>query len=223
MKHTSSLALVVLLALSSPALAQSPRVEVSVLGGWTLSDGVTTDTAVVSGDGNVYNRIDPKDSFNWGLMAGVNATDNVEVGFLFNSQMSMLQIDGSTTKDIGDLTVNSYHGYVAFNMGEADATARPYFLIGMGATSYGSVEFTGRNGQAASTTGETQFSTTLGAGIKMFPSPKVGARFGIRWTPTYIKSDSAGWWCDPYWGCYVVASAQYSNQWDFSGGVTFRF
>ena len=57
----------------------------------------------------------------------------------------------------------------------------------------------------------------------MYPSPNLGVRFGARWTPTYIKSDAAGWWCDPWWGCYVVGDAQYSNQFELSGGVAFRF
>ncbi|MET0213234.1 MAG: hypothetical protein ABW292_09540 [Vicinamibacterales bacterium] len=39
----------------------------------------------------------------------------------------------------------------------------------------------------------------------------------------YIKSDAAGWWCDPYWGCYLVGDPQYSNQFGFTGGVTIRF
>ena len=60
------------------------------------------------------------------------------------------------------------------------------------------------------------------AGVKFYPSPKVGVRFGARWTPDYIKSDAAGWWCDPFWGCYVVGDAQYANLLDLSGGVTFR-
>jgi hypothetical protein len=38
-----------------------------------------------------------------------------------------------------------------------------------------------------------------------------------------FKSDAAGWWCDPYWGCYVVGNAQYSNQFEFTGGLTFKF
>ena len=46
---------------------------------------------------------------------------------------------------------------------------------------------------------------------------------GLRWTPTYIKSDAEGYWCDPYWGCYVVGDAQYATQFDINGGVTFRF
>jgi hypothetical protein len=45
----------------------------------------------------------------------------------------------------------------------------------------------------------------------------------LAWTPTYIKSDAEGWWCDPYWGCYTVGSAQYSNQFQLAGGITLRF
>jgi hypothetical protein len=27
----------------------------------------------------------------------------------------------------------------------------------------------------------------------------------------------------PYWGCYVVGNAQYANQFDINGGITFKF
>jgi hypothetical protein len=33
-----------------------------------------------------------------------------------------------------------YHGYFAYNFGESDATVRPYFLGGLGATHYGSLD-----------------------------------------------------------------------------------
>ena len=59
--------------------------------------------------------------------------------------------------------------------------------------------------------------------MKMYPGKNVGLLLEGRWTPTYIKSDAEGWWCDPYWGCYVVGNAQYSNQWELSGGITLRF
>jgi opacity protein-like surface antigen len=104
-----------------------------------------------------------------------------------------------------------------------DATARPYVFGGAGMTQYGSVDFTGASGERRSTGGESQFSTTWGAGVKIYPSKSVGLKLGVRWTPTYIKSDAEGWWCDPYWGCYVVGDAQYSNQFEFSGGPSLRF
>ena len=112
---------------------------------------------------------------------------------------------------------------MAFNAAAPDAPVRPYLMIGFGATNYGSVDFTRGNGVAASTGSETQFSTTWGAGVKLFGSGNVGGRVGLQWTPTYIKTDSEGWWCDPYWGCYVVGDAQYSNQFQLQGGITFRF
>ena len=120
------------------------------------------------------------------------------------------------------MSVYNYHGYLAYNFGDSDATVRPYVLGGLGATQFGSVSVTA-GGVTQDLGGNTQFSSTWAAGVKLFPSPKFGLRLEARWTPTYIKSDSEGWWCDPYWGCYVVGDAQYSNQWQFNGGITLRF
>ena len=52
---------------------------------------------------------------------------------------------------------------------------------------------------------------------------RLGERYGVQWTPTYIKTDAEGWWCDPYWGCYLTGDPQYQNQFQFHGGVTARF
>jgi opacity protein-like surface antigen len=215
------LAALAVVVAAAPAFAQSPKVEVSGIFGWTFSDGVTGDP-ILAGDGNIYDAIDAADSFNWGFMIGVNATDNMEVGFLFGQQQSTLEISGTATREIGDLNVNSYHGYFAYNFGPPDAPIRPYVLGGIGATNYGGVDFT-VGGVSGTTDSSTRFSTTWGGGVKIFPAPRVGVRAGVRWTPTYIKSDAVGWWCDPFWGCYVVGDAQYANQFEMSGGVTLRF
>ena len=216
------LAVLALCLATAPALAQAPKAEVGVLLGWTFADGASGNP-IKALDGNTYNRADPKDSFSWGLDVGVFAGPNLQVGFLFGQQMSTLTVGGTKTTEIGDMTVNTYHPYVAYNLGESDAHVRPYLSLGLGATQYSSVDFTRANGTAATVAGETQFSTTWGAGVKIYPNPKVGLRMGVQWTPTYIKSDYAGTWCDPYWGCYVLSDAQYANQWQFNGGLTFRF
>ena len=214
----------VALAYAVPAMAQDPRVEVSGTVGWTFSDGVSTDTPILSLNGNVYDRVDPKDSFSWGLGLGVLASPNVEVGFLFGQQMSKLVAGGpAIDTDVGDMTINSYHGYFGYNFFDIDATARPYLFFGLGASSYGAVSFTDSFGASREIGGLTKFSTTWGAGVKVHQTRGVGFRGGIQWTPAYIKTDSEGWWCDPWWGCYVVGNAQYSNQWQFNGGVLFRF
>lgn len=212
--------LAVVVVSAAPAFAQ-PRVEISGIVGWTFSDGVTGQ-AILAGDGNIYDAIDVVDSFNWGFGIGVLATENAEVGFMYGRQESRLDVTGTNTVEVGDMAVSTYHGYFAYNFGAADSPVRPYVLGGIGATTYGSVPFT-RAGVSRETEGNTQFSTTWGAGVKFVPSRGIGVRAGLQWTPTYIKSDAVGWWCDPYWGCYVVGDAQYSNQFAFNGGVIFRF
>jgi len=207
-----------------PALAQDSRVEASVTVGWTFSDGVSGQS-FLAGDGKIYDRVDPKDSFRWGLDVGVYTTENVEVGFMWNQQMSALVLKGpAAEREVGDMNVNQYHGYFAYNMGDSDAKLRPYFLFGLGATQFGSVDFDPVccPGTHLTTKSNSQFSTTWGAGVKMMAG-KVGARAGVMWTPTYIKTDASGYWCDPYWGCYLVGDAQYSNAWDLGGGIIFKF
>jgi hypothetical protein len=204
----------------TPISAQ--KVEVSGFAGWAFSDGVSATTAVLAPDGNVYDRIDPKDSGIYGFSIGVIPAGNAEFGFLYSYQGTKLLLGGTNEREIGDMGVSTYHGYFGYNWGETDAKVRPYAFFGLGATTFGDVDFT-FNGVGRTISGATRFSTTWGGGVKVFPAPHFGVRAGIRMTPTYIKSDSAGWWCDPFWGCYVVGDTQYSNQVELSGGVTVRF
>jgi outer membrane protein W len=205
----------------SAAWAQDHRVEIGGTAGWTFSDGVSGDSVTVPGVGS-FDRIDPKDAFSWGARIGFLVNENMEVGGLFNAQSTSLELGGTSTAKLGDETVYNYHGYFAYNFGDADAKARPYILGGLGATQFGSVKIAVA-GQSKEVSGNTKFSTTWALGVKVYPGRNVGLRLEARWTPTYIKSDAAGWWCDPYWGCYVVGNAQYANQFELSGGINFRF
>jgi hypothetical protein len=205
----------------SMAWAQEPRVEVSGSAGWTLSDGVSGNAITVPAVGT-FNSIDPKDAFSWGARIGFYVNPNVQVGFLYSDQSTTLQISGTQTVDLGDVSARNYHGFFEYNFGDSDAQVRPYVLGGLGATQYGSVSLkVGDRSHAIN--GNSKFSTTWALGVKVFPSHGFGIHAEARWTPTYIKSDAAGWWCDPWWGCYVVGNAQYSNQFELSGGVNLRF
>jgi Outer membrane protein beta-barrel domain len=212
---------VLAMAMAPFATAQDPRVEIGGSAGWTFSDGVTFD-GVLAGNGNIYNSIEPKDAFSYNLNLGFFATPNVEIGFLFSQQRSKLEVGGTTALEIGDQNVDNYHGYIAFNGGDSGARVRPYILVGAGVTRYGGVDFTFNN-QARNIGGQSKFSPTLGVGLKLYSEGAVGLRLGARWTPTYIKTDSEGWWCDPFWGCYVVGDSQDSNQFELSGGLVIRF
>ena len=126
-----AMVMAVLDRVASASQAAAQRVEVSGLIGWTLSDGVD-GAGVLAADGNIYDAVDVKDSASWGFGLGFNATDNVEVGFLFGQQLSTMVLKGTAERELGDLNVNTYHPYVAFNAGTPDAPVRPYLMIGFG-------------------------------------------------------------------------------------------
>ena len=209
------------LALSSPAWAQATRGDISLLFGYTLSDGVSGGPYKAP-DGATYDRVDPKDSMMFGISGGVYITPSWEIGFIWRRQPTTLEMSGTKTVDLGDTEIDGYHAFFAYHAGESEARVRPYVLFGLGATHYGGFSFTVPGGTTQTAPGETQFSGTVGAGVKAYASPKVGFQAGLQWTPTYIKSDPAGYWCGWY-GCYVVGDAQYSNQIEFVGGLTIRF
>jgi hypothetical protein len=212
----------ILLAGSTSWAQDAPRLEFSFSYGWTFSDGVGGETAVLAPDGNIYDGIDPKDSSSWGFTGEYFITPTMEVGFLFNRQKSTLELNGQTTTEIGDMNVDNYDGTFSFNMGSVDSSTRPFFMFGLGATHYGSVDFI-FNGVPHTLDGNTKASVTLGGGLKFYPARNIGVRLQARLTPTYINTDEDGWWCDPFYGCYTVGNVQYSNQIDMSGGLIVRF
>jgi hypothetical protein len=218
------------LVVGSPSWAQDSRVELSATAGWTFSDGVGGADVVVPGVGT-FNQIYPKDAFSWGLRLGFMASENAEIGFLYNQQSTELDVAGTSTVKLGDESIHNYHGYFAYNLGDKHAKARPYVLIGVGATQFGTVKAS-VGGVQRDIGGQSKLSPTVALGVKAFPGPKVGIRLESRWTPTVIQSDATGWWCDPYWGCYLTGNyshqarpdrAQFVNQLELSGGLILRF
>jgi len=197
------------------------RFEVSGRAGWTFSDGVGLK-GIKAADGNIYDQIEPIDSLSWGFTVGYIMTPRLEVEFLFDRQSTTLQVTGTNTVDVGDFAVGNYHGVVSYHFGAPSAAARPYLIGGFGFTTYPSLTFTTAAGESREIGGKNRLSSTFGGGMKIYRG-KVGARVEARFTPTYIKSQATGWWCDEYWGCYVTEKSQYSNQIELSGGVLFRF
>lgn len=201
---------------------RTKQLEVSGRVGWTLSDGISPGRDLDAGDGNRYNRVDAVDSLSWGFTLGVFVTPSLAFEFLFDRQASTLRVGGTRTVDVGDLTIGNYHGVVSYHFGARTRPVRFFAFGGAGVTTYGKVEFTGLDGQARETGGGAKLSGTVGGGVKIYRGP-VGARFDVRFTPTYISSSDDGWWCDPYWGCYTLEKLHYAKQFAFTGGVTYRF
>jgi hypothetical protein len=223
-KRMIASAVFLILVCTASSSAQSDRFEASVFAGWSFSDGVSASQAIVTPAGT-FNREDPKDSGVWGLGLGVHVSPQAEVGFMFTRASSALVLGGTAgTPDVelGNMGVYNYHGYFSYNFSEDTNRIRPFVYGGLGATNFGAVNYNTplRSGTIG---GNTQFSTTWGGGVKYFVKPHWGIRAAASWTPVYIKSDAVGWWCDPFWGCYLIGSAQYANSFHLTGGLTVKF
>ena len=210
----------VMLAMATPAFAQI-RYEASIMGGYTFAEGVEGQAVVIPGEGT-FNKIQVNSGGAFSVSFGVVGHNGAEVGFIYSRQMSSLGLSGTNVKDLGDMNIDSYHGYIGYNF-MPDGMFHPYVYIGFGATDYGPVDFTRFNGQPGTISGPVRYSTTVGFGVKYWMNDHIGFRAGMIYTPTYITSEAEGWWCDPYWGCYLVGDHKYSNQFQLQGGFTFRF
>jgi hypothetical protein len=207
-----------ILAAAASTFAQTKRIEVNPFFGYTASDGVTVDPFIIGGQ--VFDTVNAASGMAFGVQFGVFVTENAEVGFLWAREFSTLQAKNGISNDLTDMNVDNYHAIFTYNWGDESAVTRPFLFGGLGATSFAPEDIAGQD-----IDGETRFSGTWGGGVKIYPTPAFGFTVMGRWTPNYIKSDPAGVWCSPYWfyGCYVVGDPQYANQFEFSGGLSFRF
>jgi len=204
--------------LTTSALAQ--QIEIGAGVGYSASEGITSDQRTLLGQQYDTLAVDSGASFNF--TGGVYFNKQAEVQFLFARQNSRLEADGANGKlPLSELAIYNYMFNFVYNWNRHDPKVEPYLFGGIGATDYsfGQDLVTGATGNIP---GETRFATNWGGGVKIHLTPMVGAQVGLRWTPTYIRSSSAGVWCDPFYGCWPLVNNQYSNQFETSFGVTVR-
>ncbi len=260
------------LLFSSAAWAQDSdyrtRLELSGLAGYAFNQRLNSNIG-----SNIYNRIGPRDDFTYGAELGYYATPNLEVGFLWSGQRSELELrdfnrqaavaaaqtsatsvgvpvvsvqamtNSANDFRVGKMTINTYHGILAWNFGPQEARVRPFVFGGAGVTHYNNLDYeqavtTTLTTAATATTPATtttatafvpasipassRFSTTWGVGVKVAPVHGLGLRLAGRWTPTRINSSNSGWWCDGALGCYTNGG-RYQNEFAVTGGITARF
>ncbi len=221
-------ALVVLAA--STATAQEAKIEATGFIGYTLSEGIETDPGSFVSE--LVEAINPTSGLSYGAGVGFFVNEYAQIGFQWSQQDSKLELDpvGSLSKrDLADMKVNNYHGVFTYFWEDilrgSDTLVQPFIFGGLGATNYSPDAIMGTN-----VDGHTKFSTTWGAGVKVYPNPRLGVNFTARWTPTYIKSGVAGEpYCSGYWtpyypsGCVSLPRPDYSNQFELVSGISLRF
>ncbi len=218
----SKVTILILLVSSVQVCAQDKRVEVSPLIGYTISEGISFTPVSIPG-GALVDSLTPTSGFTWGFLVDFLVTEQFGVGFQFTDQTTSTLEAGLVSggkSNLTDMNLRNYHAMFTYNWGDEDDPVRPFFFGGLGATQYSPDDIMGN-----AIDSNSKFSSTWGAGVKVFTTEHLGFSLRGRWTPTYISSDPSGIWCSPYWPfqCWVVGEANYAHQGEFSGSVIFRF
>jgi opacity protein-like surface antigen len=147
-------------------------------------------------------------SFTWGASAGYFFSSRFGVEASWARQDSALEIGTSQgSAEMFDVNVDQLQGSLVFQLGDAQASLRPFLSAGLGVAFF----------SAPSLDGETKLSFSLGAGLKWLPSRRFGARVQVRYTPTHLN-DSSSDFCDPFGFCQ-----SWLNQFEATGGLLIRF
>ena len=206
---------------ASPANAQD-RLEISAFFGNTFSEGVSVNRATF--ENGFIDRVDAASGASFGGSVSFWLDEQIQVGFQFDRQESSLDVDGSAMLEVTSMDIYNYHAIATFHGGSRSSKVRPFAMLGLGATQYQLADLAD-----VSFENEVKVSGTLGAGAKAYLTERFGLSVTGRWTPTYIKSSAAGVYCSPYWtpwypgGCAVLEEADFSNQFQLSGGIIVRF
>ena len=183
MNRAFGLAVVLTLALASPARAQSW--EVSGLFGFTPSTGIDKVARGVD-------ELNIKGGTAWGLQVSRALSAHWAAEGLWMQQLSGVEIVAPTGKaTLFDLTASQIHGNVVYRFGSAGSRLQPFAFAGLGATFF----------RADDVPSETKLSLGLGGGISYFAWNNVGVRGHFRYKPTMLNDDSDNDSCDPFGFC----------------------
>jgi opacity protein-like surface antigen len=165
-----------------------------------------------------YRRIEVGNGLNYGVTFGYLLGERYGVEFQWNHNSA--DTFGETTSGaknkVFTLRTNQYMGNFLYHFADRDKKVRPFVFGGLGASSL--------SPDTSAVSGVTRFAFAVGGGAKYNLSPHIGLRGQAKWSPTYITTTDGGYWCDPFWGgCWIVGNDHYLHEFDFTGGITFRF
>ncbi len=179
-------------------------------------------TGTFAGQVEDFSDFQIKDGVAYGLTLGYRVHQMLTFEVMWSRVDSKVtaRSDGAKT-ELAKVSTDSFQGnFLIFGTGDS-AKARPYFLIGLGAL-YANPKSTTFEGKTVDPSGATRFSWSLGGGVQVAASDRIGLRLQVKWLPTYVNTTSEiwiDWWGHPW----VVPVSNYMNQWEFMGGLVFRF
>ena len=159
-------------------------------------------------------RLDGATSF--GTFIDYSLTRNAQLEFMWDrnmSQYSVQPLPGDPFTKAFNSDVDQYQWGGLYMLLSDEHKVRPYIA--------GSVGFT-HEYNSGGVPNRTDFSYSIGGGVKYELSRHLALRGDARYMPTYANSSLATY-CDPFFGCYTAKVANFQNRGNFVGGIVFRF
>lgn len=173
------LTLIALLTLGPPALAQGYNVELTPFGGYRFGGDfdVSTDTDMMS----TADSVELADSSSYGMLVDIRHSDITTYQFLYSEQTTDAEIRGTNLAfDSIDTTVRVFQ--LGGTYRGAGDRVQPYLAATVGGTH---IRTSGLDSQS-----DTFFSGSIGVGVNVMPTSRVGLRFEARAYGTLTDSDT---------------------------------
>jgi len=216
MKKAIWLVLIGILALGSTSVwAQgTQRLVIQPFAGYRTSGdfGLRADAVLP------YSGVRITDGFAYGFSLGYRVNPNFTLEAQWARSAPTMEGISSTpglpNTSLFKLYEDQFHANFIAYFGN-NSIVQPFFVTGLGVTV---ANPRGVEGLSS----ETRFSWNLGLGLEKMFNERVGIRLQAKWFSTYVN-ETAAWFVD-WWGfAHVVPVSQYMPQWEFTGGLVFRF
>jgi len=143
----------------------------------------------------------------WGGELGCFFSGGMGVELSWARQQTSLALETPSGRaDLFDMSASQLRLNAVYQLGRDESRVRPFAFAGLGATLF----------SARDLEGQAKLSWGAGAGLKVFPWRRVGLRGQVTYKPTLLDAKSGA--CDPFDFCQDSL-----KQWDFTGGLGFRF
>jgi hypothetical protein len=193
------------------------RFELTPFVGYETTASYPVGVFTSSGGSTIpVDRLRVNDSAAFGTFLGYNLTENSQLEFMWNRNNTSYSAHDILTNSYFDAyhsDIDQYQFGTLYMFRNSEVKLRPYVA--------GSVGFT-HDSNSNGTPNRTEFSYSLGGGVKYYLSRHLGLRGDIRYLPTYGSSSNATY-CDPFFGCYTTKVSHYLNRANFVGGIVFKF
>lgn len=164
------------------------------------------------GDG----RVELNDSNAQGIMFNIKANPNGQYELLYARQSTHANTEGFFVGDPSIALDIEYFHFGGTYLFDGENT-RPFIVVTVGVSQF--------DPQLLDTGSESFFSASIGGGVQLNASKRVGVRLEARVFTTFVEDDSKIF-CGSAGGtgaCLIQVDARTLNQWEARVGLVFRF